>query len=217
MKKLSLLIALCMLLSIGGVYATWVYTDKTMDAGHHHFGLNMASVTSGVSKGSIAVLAAAEGASTLKISLDDVGERDYVAEAVINGHIDIIFVPNGSGSQEVLEQGVELQIQVVQDENPVQYGGKNVFKIAAHNPMSIGKGTKITAENALTLFPGVDLNSYIGSFYYRVTAEQLGLSTLITVNDITLPTKADYDAMERALTTGAIGLTITEAPVATNP
>jgi hypothetical protein len=209
-----------MLLSIGGVYATWVYTDKTMDAGHHHFGLNMASVTSGVSKGSIAVLTAVEGASTLKISLDDLGVRDYVAEAVINGHIDIIFVPNGSGAQEILTQGVELQIQVVQDENPVQYGGKNVFNIKAHDPISIGNGTKITEQNATgenALFPGVDLSSYIGSFYYRVTAEQLGLSTLITVNDITLPTKADYDAMERALTTGAIGLTITEAPVATNP
>lgn len=209
MKKLSLLIALCMLLSIGGVYATWVYTDATMEAGHHHFGLNMASVTSGVSKGSIAVLAAAEGASTLKISLDDLGERDYVAEAVINGHIDIIFLPNGSGSQDVLDNGVELQIEVVQ-ENPVQYSGKNVFNIAAHEPMSIGNGVKITEENALTLFPGVDLTSYIGGFYYRVTAAQLNLSTLITVNDITLLTKPEYDAMERALTTGAIGLSITE-------
>ena len=29
MKKLSLLIALCMLISIGGVYATWVYSEKS--------------------------------------------------------------------------------------------------------------------------------------------------------------------------------------------
>ena len=30
MKKLSLLIALCMLLSIAGVYATWTYADSTI-------------------------------------------------------------------------------------------------------------------------------------------------------------------------------------------
>ena len=211
MKKLSLLIALCMLLSIGGVYATWVYTDATMEPAHHHLALNMASVTSNVNKGSIVVLAAAEGASTLKITLDDLDERDHVAEAVINGHIDIIFLPNASVSQDVAERGVELQIEVMQ-KTPVQYSGKNVFVIEDHVPMSIGTGTPITSTNATTIFPGVDLSSYIGGFYYRVTAEDLGLSDLISVNDIILESRTEYDEMVAALTTGAIGLEVSEVP-----
>ena len=209
MKKLSLLIALCMLISIGGVYATWVYTDAAMAPGHHHFGLNMAGVTSDVSKGSILVLTAAEGTSTLKISIDDVDERDYKAEAVITGTVDVIFVPNASASQNILDNGVELQVQVVQH-TPVQYNSKNLFTIKDHDPIAIGKGTKITATNAGTLLSGVDLTQYIGGFYYQLTATQLDLNNIVTIDNVYLPAKSDYDKMEAALVSGAIGLTITE-------
>lgn len=89
MKKLSLLIALCMLISIGGVYANWVYMEGAAGSAHEHvgsFGLSSASNTG--SKGTIT--ANGQGAH---ITIDPDGDS-YRAKLTFTGKFVITFTPD---------------------------------------------------------------------------------------------------------------------------
>ena len=91
MKKLSILIALALILTVGGVYATWNYAQgsvpsvpKALDGSTKITD----KVVDSKSKGNIYV-----DPSNLLIQIDD-ANNDHYAELTVTGSIKITFTPN---------------------------------------------------------------------------------------------------------------------------
>ena len=90
MKKLSLLIALCMLISIGGVYATWVYSEKSDVA--DITGAKAITMTEATFSGTYGTYAV--DTSKLTMQVDPKEGTTHVTSLVITGDLVITFKPN---------------------------------------------------------------------------------------------------------------------------
>lgn len=203
MKKFTMLIALILCVTIGGVYATWTYQGGDVQQLHQHFNVYMGAVDNDEAKGVLKTVI-----NALSIKLDD-ANNDYNAEAVVTGYLEFVFSPKTHASDDVRENGVDLTFTVEQTDPAIQYEGSNVFKIT-NGTAELGKGVLITTENATTLSPhNTDLSEHIGSFYYIIEATTL--NAMIST-DISLPTYEDYIAMEKILNTtqAKIGISVNE-------
>ena len=89
-KSLSLLIALAMCITIGGVYAAWIYAETDMSAVHGHIGsFGLANAEINNSKGTITV-----DASGAHLVIDQTSATDYTATLKATGIITITFAPS---------------------------------------------------------------------------------------------------------------------------
>ncbi len=89
-KSLSLLIALAMCITIGGVYAAWIYAETDMSAVHGHIGsFGLANAEINNSKGTITV-----DASNAHLVIDQTSATDYTATLKANGTITVTFSPS---------------------------------------------------------------------------------------------------------------------------
>ena len=203
MKKLSLLVALALLVTIGGVYATWSYAGNIATESHMHMSVNLATATEDTPKGSIINVL-----NSMDIKIDDTN-NDYNAEVVLNGKMAFIFIPGKGASTDVIDSGITMQFQVEQ-RTPLKYLNANIFNLKKDTP-TILTSTKIDNTNKDTLASSVDLGQYIGCFYVVIDATDV--EQYIEIAPITLDTLQEYEDMESALTAGgAIGITVSEAP-----
>lgn len=198
MKKLSLLIALCMLLSIGGVYAVWSYAGKTTTENHKHMSVNLATATTDSAVGVIE-----EVVNSLDIKIDDTN-GDYKADLVITGMMAFVFKPNAGAPSGVVQNGVDLQWKLEQTDPGIQYNGENIFTIIATD-IDLQR-EKITASNAKTLC-SEDLTNYIGGWYVVITAADVLEKIEVTVE---LPTYEEYLAFRQQFqnSAGKVGITV---------
>ena len=194
MKKLSLLIVIALLLSIGGVYATWTYAGAGAAENHQHVSINLAVATTDAPEGIIHRVD-----PSLDIRIDD-SDRDYEAELVITGQMGFVFMPSDGASADIIQNGIPLQWQLEQ-RTPIKHGGEEVFIINQATPVAL-TATKIEDGHAL-------YGSYPNGFYVEVTAEQV--KAVLDI-DLELPTFAEYQAFQGEIATGALGLTISKAP-----
>lgn len=194
MKKLSLLIALCMLLSIGGVYATWSYASGTIDNKHHHLTMSVTGAETTEAEGQFVLLL-----NDLQLIIDDLpgaeGVKDFRGDALFTGAMHYVFKP-GFGADPEVKNGVDVQVQV-KHENPLMYTPLNstqaedLFTIDA-TPITIEETSLILIDddNYDDLIPGVDLYDHRGTYYFKIDGEMV--KNLISVN-LYLPTLDDYD------------------------
>ena len=206
MKKLSLLIALCMLLSIGGVYATWSYAGKAMDEVHVHMGIKLAgSQSDQVAEGQFIRV----GTDAITVWIDDT-DGDHEADAVCSGKMQYVFLP-GKGADEDIVDGIIPQFQVMHG-NPLTYKGVDIFETLHTAPTAIAESaiTAITEANK-TNVNGLDLSQYVGGYYFEITGEMI--NELVRVN-LELKTLDDYTAfsefLDGAATNNILGVTISK-------
>lgn len=93
MKKLSLIMALVIVATIGGVYATWNYYEGSVD-GHLHITPIMAEVETNFASGTLS----ASPDSTMQIVFDDVSSN-YTATLVGSGDLIVIFTANPNSTE----------------------------------------------------------------------------------------------------------------------
>lgn len=106
MKKLSLLIALCMLISIGGVYAGWIYTkDNNVANEEVHMAMNLTGVVSNASYGAFEV-----DTTNLSLTIDPKTGTSHTTSLVIEGEVVITFTPGNYAPENVKENGVEADV-----------------------------------------------------------------------------------------------------------
>lgn len=134
MKKLSLLMALAMLITIGGVYATWSYSEGVMYTKvHEHFTISIAGAVSEDAKGVITV-----DTSGLSILIDNDG--NYVPEMTISGAIKVYFKPATGVNDDVAAGDIDLkfsfsasrggtQLPNVADTIEYQFEGEDPIKV----------------------------------------------------------------------------------------
>ena len=156
MKKFGLLVALALIVTIGGVYATWNYSGQTgINSSHEHLNSNMADYVAGENAyGNIRILD-----NDMDIIIDD-ANNNHVAELVITGDMVFIFTPYNNAPDEVKNNGIGMQwmihqttdyiydfgtdsttddvaIYTINQTVPVIFAGANVMKIDSTNVSNV--------------------------------------------------------------------------------
>ena len=181
-KRISVLIVLALIVTIGGVYATWNYAQG--DTASTFEGLDSVTVITDkvvdAAAGSIAI-----DVSNLLIKIDD-ANNDHIAELYKEGYIEITFTPNNGADASVVANGIPLQYQISCTGTDFVYNGEHIFTYTS-DPVVINDG-----EAVLSI---------------QIPASELDINLN---GEIKLPTAADYDAFKLALASGSLIVTVGE-------
>ncbi|MBQ2676844.1 MAG: hypothetical protein IJF54_05555 [Clostridia bacterium] len=181
MKKLSMLVALILCVTVGGVYATWNYAEgKTSAEKYFDDSTIITASTSATAKGTITV-----DTSNLNIIIDDTN-GDYKGELIIDDadYVTVNFTPNVGASNDVATNGIRMQWSLSTTDD-YKYNSADIFTVETTVQQ------RATAEKTFTI-TGAELKD------------------LISLNALSLPTKADYDAFKQALHSGSIKISVSE-------
>lgn len=188
MKRLSLLIALMLAVTIGGVYATWNYAQGNVLSREKYLKPSMTDKVVDNAKGVIDV-----NMESLSIVIDEDPSNKHHGKMNITGEIVITFTPNAGADEDVMANGIPLQVQLAVNGTNL-YGESEIFTInTAQVSLNEGQATK------------------------SVTISSEMLKTWISLNDIYLPTVDDYSEFKAILNTCSIQLIVSEAPAAVTP
>lgn len=179
-KSLSLLIVLAICITIGGVYATWLYAEQDMTAVHGHIGsFGLANAEINNSKGTITV-----DASNAHLVIDQSATDNYKAKLDATGTILVKFSPSQifKDSNPTLNE-IEMQYYIVTDNSaPTEFtcndgtGDKALFT-------TFDKATKTD----ITLVKQSD-----GT--YQATIDAKDILNRFVINDFVLDTYEKYIA-----------------------
>ena len=191
MKRLSLIIALALVVTIGGVFAVWHY-DRGEVSLEISRSATMAAIQSDTSKGVIAIVDSEP--NNLKFLVDDIDTKDYIAALVPSGSITVKFSPAANADQVVINNGIKMKATVTLQGEKHQYDSKDIFTVKATNSFELNNGvaTKdnvvITAEqiaNCLTFVDGVVLDSYEDNVAFENAMKTYTI--VVTISEITTP------------------------------
>lgn len=191
MKRIGMIIALAFVLIVGGVYATFSYAKNDVGTVNTALNKSIAESTTTVAKGTVAV-----DVDGFTVRVDDKGVLDGGSGTLVTGYksqgtVNLTFTPAKGADQEVVDGGVNLKMEIAFENN--RYNGTDIFKTTTAYPTTgiiLGKGTK---------------NDVSGKFEYTVD-----LAPYLAVNEISLPTNADYNSFLTAFTNAKIKITVSE-------
>ena len=193
MKKLSLLIALCMLLTIGGVYATWTYTQNTDVADEAvNMTLNLTDVAYSGSYGTYKV-----DTTGLTLSIDPKAGTTHITALYVTGNIIITFTPNSVAPSEIKENGVPTTYAFTLANPNWQYNGQDIVTI------------NHTEKHDIDWQDNGD-----GTFSYTISAADF--MNHISLTEFELDTKVKYDEYNAVLGTGSIVITVSDGITSSN-
>ena len=193
MKRLGLIIAMALVLTVGGVYATFNYAQNNVDSVNATLTKAIAGTNTETAKGTITI-----DASGFTIRVDDKGvlENGEGNGTLVTGYrnqgtVKVTFTPAKGADATVTDEGVTLKLTISFSNN--RYNGTDIFKTVDYDPTTgvpLGKGTK---------------NDVTGVFEYDVE-----LGKYLAVNEISLPTMSDYDSFSTAYGNAQITITVSE-------
>lgn len=170
MKKLGLIILMALVLTVGGVYATFNYAQAEVDSKTATLEKTLAGAATTTPKGEIAI-----DVGTFLLKIDDT-TKTLKTGLTTQGNVKVTFTPAKGADGSVATGGVNLKLEISFTNNTYRQNGVDyeVFKTttAYDTGVTLGKGTKNGDKFEYT----VDLGQYL------------------TVNEIPLPTLADYNA-----------------------
>lgn len=175
MKKrfLSLLCVAALLISIGGVYATWSYAQSSAGEVTRNYDLSLTSETVATKKGEISI-----SSSGFTLEMDQKASGDYTAVLKLTGELKVSFTPSAGADPDVLKDGIVLQAAFTETYgeytdtiNSTPSTPVDILKVAA--PFALNGGTAINGEYTLN---------------NTILAEKLTLGTF------QLESKSEYDA-----------------------
>lgn len=193
MKRLSALIALALVVTIGGVFAAWHYNRGQVSLEISR-SATMASIQSDSSKGTIAIDQAANNnqGNTLKFLVDDVDTKDWKAALVPSGSVYVKFTPAANADTSVQTNGIAMKATVTITGAQNEYEGITIFAPATTNTFTV---SATPTKDAV-----------------QITAQQI--ADCLVFNEGTEVTLDTYDknvAYENAMKSYVIVITITEA------
>lgn len=181
MKKLTALIMAALILTIGGVYATWQYAQGSIQSKVAYVNgqqLNM-EVNKDATAGNFTVNTAG-----VSILVDDIGTKDYIAELQFSGAIVINFTPaTGSSHTEgaIMEYQVSLTDTSVTYKTASEVDGKYVVGNSEAQILKIddAKSGWITLNNGVATkeatINAADLGLQLGGTFYLPTYEDFSV------------------------------------------
>ena len=174
MKRLGLIIVIALMLTVGGVYATFNYAQNDVPSVNAMLNKTIAAADTDGEKGTIAI-----DVETFLFKIDDKGllaggPKTLTTGYTSQGNVKVTFTPAQGADEEVVNGGVNLKLEISFANN--KYNGTDVFITTTDytaGGVVLGKGTK----NAL------------GVFEYTVN-----LGQYLAVNEFSLPTLTDYNS-----------------------
>lgn len=186
MKKLSMLIALILCVTIGGVYATWVYSqsDDVADI----TGAKAITMTEATFTGTYGTYHV--DTSNLSMVVDPKEGTTHTTALKIEGNLIVSFTPNTYAPVEVKTNGVPSTFAFSLSNSNWQYENTNILTVDTdkHDITWVADGN--------------------GGFTYTLSAADL--AGYIALTEFTLDTKVDYDAYDAVLTNGQIVISISD-------
>ena len=188
MKKLSTIIAMATIMTVGGVYATFNYAQNPAQAATGEISPIISGAVTESSKGKIKIN------STFKVTIDDLGviaggANSYYTGMKTEGTFKVSFTPNVGADADVRDNGIKLNMKLSFTGN--KYDEKDIFVtngLDSNNTVSLNEGNKILGEYE------IKLTDYFGA------NEAIKLST-----------HAEYKAYENQLKNTKILIEISEA------
>lgn len=103
-KKLGIIAALAMCVTVGGVYAQWSYAQTPAEGMHGTKAVEIAGVSTSTKTGIITV-----DTTGFSIEIDDTN-KDYYGELVVTGTIKVTFTPSAGVDAPVSASGIPMQV-----------------------------------------------------------------------------------------------------------
>jgi len=216
MKKFTVLVALILCVTIGGVYATWFYAETTMSSVDHTFkNLGITDVDTNAQTGKISIT------DTLILKIDDNAgnhipgwDEDVTVEN--GGNILIRFDPNSGASDTSFTCTFTIANNIYNGQPIFIFDDIDESNLAAVQTISQTTFTyNVSGEGNKTIEGGAP-SDLIGAAEKTITLKSI--TDRLTVNDdITLPTIEDYEAYRDALDNVVLKLTIAEVVDQSNP
>lgn len=195
MKKLSLLIALCMLLTVGGVYATWTYTQATDVADEAvNMSLNLGTVAYIGTYGTYSI-----NQDSLKLTIDPKAGTTHTTALTVSGEVVITFTPNTYAPEEVKQDAVA-----------------STFAFTLANPSWLYDDDTTDGEAAkpIVVLAHPEAHNITwtkqGDGSFTMTLDAAAIAEHIQLTEFNLDTKSDYDAYNTVLGQGSIVLTVSD-------
>lgn len=184
-KRFSLLVVLALCVTIGGVYATWVYSqsDDVADI----TGATAITMTEATFTGTYGTYSV--DTSQLSMVVDPKEGTTHTTALKITGDLVITFTPNTYAPTEVKQGGVPSTFAFSLSNQEWKYGSEYIMTVD-------------TNTHDITWTKTGDV------FTYTITSE--ALANYLTLTAITLDTKTEYDAYDAVLTNGQVVISISD-------
>ena len=198
MKKLSILIALCMLLTVGGVYATWIYSEGQIDTQFKGFSSGMGGIDHEGNSGLYEFTL-----NGLSFTVEPNTQKDKITTIVWaeNGTMTLTFTPKGDITDAMLAKALNATLTVefaAADVAGGTYDNQTIFTI---NP---DYKIELTADD------WQEQTSENGTYYtYTITKDTMADS--ISVGSFHLPTEDEYHAFSTAMQSVKFAVRVTPA------
>lgn len=181
MKKFSLLIALCILLSIGGVYATWIYSGNQIDAQTTPFVSKMGGLDHEGNSGSYTFTE-----NSLEFAVEPDSQDTKITTLVwTDGTIKVVFTPKGDINDSMLSKALNATLTVeLASSTAGTYNGSDIYTLDPDFKVVL-TDTDWTSHNS-------------GEYYtYTITADVI--KDAISINAFHLPSEDDYTTFKDAI------------------
>ena len=202
MKKIGLLMSLASVIVVGGVYATWSYSQGSVASATDDYSVVMTAETIKGEKGTFNV-----SSSTVTFEIGNKGE--YHPELRGSGDVFVTFTPSVGADTAVREQGIDIKwsIDICED-------GQGNWKYDKDFDGDVDTDffTITQTEAVIVAKATADSTSQPGRFVYTIpVSEIMNYIHLNVADDFVLDTKAKYDSFASFLNDHKFVLTISEA------
>ena len=189
--------------TVGGVYATWTYTQNTDVADETvNMTMNLTDVAYSGSYGTYKV-----DTSAVKMSIDPMPGTTHTTALTITGDIVITFTPNSVAPEEVKKNAVDSTFQFGLTNPNWTFDDDTTDETPAAAIITLAHSGKETID-----WGEPDEN---GVFTFTITAAELSKHILLT--EFNLDTKVKYDAFNTALGQGQISITVSDGITSSTP
>lgn len=191
MKKLSLLIALALCITIGGVYATWTYIQNENVLSVTQAGvINLTEATSAGNYGTYKV-----DVTKAAMMVDPKDGTSHITSLVVGGDITLTFIPNVNAPQDIKNNAVASTYQLSMTNATWTPEGQSATNIIAQLDTELHTITWVSDGN--------------GGFTYTIPAATL--LSYINLTEFTLDTMELYTSYQTALANVRISITVADA------
>ena len=201
MKKLSLLIAMILCITIGGVYATWFYSgaENVADVSEP-VTINLEDAQTVGSHGSYTLLKSLDGETFFRI---DQADENHNAKIVCKGTMKLVFTPAVHASAEIKNGEFDTWVYFSGNFDQLLYNGDEIF--VANTKTNKDTGIKVVWVK----------NDETGNLEYDLTPD---IQALVQLNQtITLDTLVDYNAFAAAIEGINLTVHVTDGIIADAP
>lgn len=201
MKKLSVLIALVLCVTIGGVYAAWTYTNPKADITDMQTGvlINISAATQEGAAGTYAIETNITG-----MSIDQTGTNPEG----IDFHKAVLNYATSDNDDPYIKFTLKLKENTGND---IFDTLNSTYSVAVTGASDYDEEPIFVDHNANTDEIQWQYDSANDIYYYEIT----DMATEITLNDIVLPSKKDHTAFHTALGNAILDIRISDGVVPT--